>query len=201
MTRILLADDSPHAQRMGEVILREEGYEVVSVTDGETAIRRLGDVDPDLVLADALMPARSGYAICEYVKASPAHRHTRVVLTAGMHEPLDEAEAGRVRADGLLRKPFEASVMMELVRPLIESAAAARQAIEDLTHFWVQPVEPAPAEPPVEASPEPAPAESPAAADPDPERVRAAVSLALDDAMTELVDKITERVLVALRPK
>ena len=43
MSRILLADHSPHAQRMGERILRDEGYEVATVTDGETALLRLKD--------------------------------------------------------------------------------------------------------------------------------------------------------------
>jgi len=56
MSRILLADDSPHAQRMGERILREEGFEVVTVTDGETALIRLPDVDPDLIMADVFLP-------------------------------------------------------------------------------------------------------------------------------------------------
>ena len=58
MTRILLADDSPHAQRMGERILREEGFEVVTVTDGQTALMRLADVDPDVVFADVSLPRR-----------------------------------------------------------------------------------------------------------------------------------------------
>jgi CheY-like chemotaxis protein len=71
MNRILLADDSPHAQRMGERILREEGYEVVSVTDGETALLRLADVDPDVIIADVFLPGRSGMEICRYVKAHP----------------------------------------------------------------------------------------------------------------------------------
>ena len=52
MTRILLADDSPHAQRMGEQILSEEGFEVVTVSDGDSALLRLEDVDPDLVIVD-----------------------------------------------------------------------------------------------------------------------------------------------------
>ena len=75
MSRILLADDSPHAQRMGERILRDEGFEVVSVTDGETAMIRLSDVDPDLVLADAFLPRRSGLEICREVKTNPRFRH------------------------------------------------------------------------------------------------------------------------------
>ena len=73
MSRILLADDSPHAQRMGELILREEGYEVVTITDGATVLLRLPDVDPDLILVDVTMPTRSGYEICEFVKTSLRH--------------------------------------------------------------------------------------------------------------------------------
>ena len=61
MSVVLLADDSPHAQRMGERILREEGYEVVSLTDGETALVRMADVDPDLVIADIFLPGRNGF--------------------------------------------------------------------------------------------------------------------------------------------
>ena len=59
MSIILLADDSPHAQRMGERILRDEGFSVVSLTDGVTTVLRLTDVDPDLVIADVFLPGHS----------------------------------------------------------------------------------------------------------------------------------------------
>ena len=205
MSRILLADDSPHAQRMGERILREEGFEVVTVTDGETALIRLKDVDPDVVLADVFLPIRSGYEICQYVKSHARHSHARVVLLAGLLEPVDEAAASRVGSDAVLKKPFEASVVVALVRPLAEAAQAAREA-------RVEPV--VDETPEVESEPEPAiaetvpeiPAETIAEAAPeaapviavDPERVRAAVTVALDRAMPAMIDEITERVLVAL---
>src|SRR5437867_1917784 len=126
MSRILLADDSPHAQRMCELILREEGYEVVTITDGATVLLRLRDVDPDLILVDVTMPTKSGYEICEFVKTSLRHTHTRVVLVAGALDLVDEQEAQRVGADGVLKKPFEASVVLETVKPLLDSAATAR---------------------------------------------------------------------------
>src|SRR5258708_27052290 len=113
MSRILLADDSPHAQRMGELILREEGYEVVTITDGATVLLRLRDVDPDLVLVDVTMPTKSGYEICEYVKSSVEHPHTRVVLLAGAMDPVDEREVRRVHADRVIKKPLEASMVIE----------------------------------------------------------------------------------------
>lgn len=203
MSRVLLADDSPHAQRMGESILREEGFEVVTVTDGETALVRLPDVDPDVILADVFLPQRSGFEICRRVKTDPALRHTRVVLTAGALEPLDEEETRRVQADATLRKPFEASVVIDIIRPLILAAQADREAMT------VARAGPAAAsspkrqeEPPVAPQPElPVAASPPADAAPevDPERVRAAVTVALDAAFPSLIEEITEKVLHSLR--
>src|SRR5919206_3064684 len=120
MTRILLADDSPHAQRMGERILREEGFEVVTVTDGQTALMRLADVDPDVVFADVSLPRRTGYEICREIKNTPRHRHIRVVLTAGLLEHFDDAQAVAVRGDAVLKKPFEASAVVATIAPLVE---------------------------------------------------------------------------------
>jgi CheY-like chemotaxis protein len=125
MSIILLADDSPHAQRMGERILREEGFAVVSLTDGETALLRMGDVDPDLVIADAFLPGRDGFDLCRQVKAR--FKHVRVVLTAGLLESFDEDDARRAGCDAVLRKPFEASVVMETILPLIHDAQLARE--------------------------------------------------------------------------
>ncbi len=170
MSRILLADDSPHAQRMGERILREEGYEVVSVTDGDTALLRLQDVDPDLVLLDVFLPLKNGLDLCRFVKNNPRHRHARVVLTAGLLEPFDEEEARLAGCDAILRKPFEASLVLAAIQPLIAEAQAARVAV-------------AGAPPP----------------NIDPECVRAAVTIALDAAMPAMIDEITERVLIALK--
>src|SRR2546425_11262729 len=158
MSRILLADDSPHAQRMGELILREEGYEVVTITDGATVLLRLNDVDPDLVLVDVTMPTRSGYEICEFVKTSLRHLHTRVVLLAGAGDAVDEQEARRVKADGVLKKPFEASLVLAAVKPLLDAAAAARS----------------------ESPASPLPPSEQSRSGPDPELIRAAVTIALD---------------------
>lgn len=185
MSRILLADDSPHAQRMGERILLEEGYEVVTVTDGETALIRLGDVDPDVVLADVFLPVRSGYEVCQHIKAHPRYRHARVVLLAGPLEAVDEEELRRVGADGLLRKPFEASLMLETIRPLVEAARADRDQM------------PREAEPSVTL---PAPPRRPATPSVDPERVRAAVTLALDAALPALVEQLSQRLSAAVAP-
>lgn len=124
MSRILLADQSPHAQRMGERILREEGFEVVAVTDGDTALLRLNDVQPDLVIADVSLPGRSGYEIRDYVRNSGNHPATRVVLTAGPLASCDEEQLRQ--AGGFLRKPFEASALLAAIQPLLEGREPAK---------------------------------------------------------------------------
>ncbi len=180
MSRVLLADDSPHAQRMGESILREEGYEVVSLTDGETVLKRLDDVGPDLIVADAFLPGRSGLDICRHVRARPRHRHVRIVLTSGLLETLDENEARAAGSDAVLKKPFEASVVVQTLAPLAKEAEAAKA---------------------LAAGSQTAPPQHrlPTATELEAERVRAAVTLALDAAFPELVREIGDRVLLALK--
>jgi PleD family two-component response regulator len=190
MSRILLADDSPNAQRMGERILREEGFEVVSVTDGETAFLRLLDVDPDLVIADAYLPSRSGFELCSWIKNQASIRHIRVVLTAGILEPFDEEEARHAGSDAVLRKPFEASVVVDTIKPLIEAAQFARGLFGE--HMAEQRVAVAAAVAEAVAEERARPPEV------DPERVRAAITLALDAALPAMIEEITERVMIAL---
>src|SRR6201988_4172103 len=86
--------------------LKDQGIDVVAVGNGEAAVRKIADVRPDLVLADVFMPVRNGYEVCEYVKDDPALKHIPVILLVGAFDPLDEQEAQRVRADGVLKKPF-----------------------------------------------------------------------------------------------
>ena len=177
MSRVLLADDSPHAQRMGERILREEGFEVITVSDGDTAMLRLRDAEPDVVVADISMPGVSGYQICEYVKSQLTG--TVVVLTAGAMEPFDDAEIARVRPDATLKKPFEATLLLEvanrakLTRPKSDEAPETKAPVKPGRGVVVL----------------------------DPDQVRAAVTVALDAAMPGLVDQITEKVLLSLNLK
>jgi CheY-like chemotaxis protein len=187
MSRILLVDDSPHAQRMGERILSEEGYEVVTVSNADSALIRLDDVDPDVVLADTVMPGRTGYELCQYIKMSPRHKHVRVILTAGVLESFDDAQVKRTEADATLNKPFEASALIAAVKPLAEAAAEARAAAGG-------------AEAPGSAQPKPAPA-VPFVAVVDAEQVKAAVTVALDASFEKIVDEVARRVIVALQSK
>src|SRR5262249_46423781 len=106
VAKILVADDNSNIQKMVGLALKDQGIDVVAVGNGEAAVRKISDVRPDLVLADVFMPVRNGYEVCKFVKDDTALSHIPVILLVGAFDPLDEQEAQRVGADGVLKKPF-----------------------------------------------------------------------------------------------
>jgi CheY-like chemotaxis protein len=106
VAKILVADDNSNVQKTMALALADLGVEMFSVNNGEAAVRKLADVSPDLVLADIFMPVRNGYEVCEYIKKDSRFAHIPVILLVGAFDPLDEREAQRVGADGILKKPF-----------------------------------------------------------------------------------------------
>jgi len=106
VAKILVADDNSNIQKMVGLALKDAGIDVVAVGNGEAAVRKIADVRPDLVLADVFMPVRNGYEVCQFVKMDSSLSHIPVILLVGAFDPLDEQEAQRVGADGVLKKPF-----------------------------------------------------------------------------------------------
>jgi CheY-like chemotaxis protein len=169
MSRILLADDSPQALRLGEQILTAQGMEVVSVTDGAVAMRRLSDVNPDLFITDLFLPTKNGFEMARYMKAEPAFRDIPIVFAAAPADTFDEQDARNAGADAILRKPFEASGLLDTVQTLLEKRALWRKnSAGDVANAF------------------------------DRATIKAAVTLALDAAMPTLIEELTERVVMAL---
>jgi CheY-like chemotaxis protein len=116
--KILLADDSVTAQNMGRKILADAGYDVVTVNNGSAALKRITELKPDLIVLDVYMPGYSGLEVCQKLKDSEETAHIPVLLTVGKLEPFKPEEARRVRADGHIVKPFEASELLTAITRL-----------------------------------------------------------------------------------
>jgi CheY-like chemotaxis protein len=134
-----VADDNSNIQKMVALALKDEGIDVVAVGNGEAAMRKIPDLRPDLVLADIFMPVRNGYEVCEFVKSDSRYMNTPVVLLVGAFDPLDEQETQRVRADGVLKKPFiPPDPLINMVKALL-----AKNGQKPLPVPAVTPVKPA----------------------------------------------------------
>jgi CheY-like chemotaxis protein len=147
VSRILVADDNSNIQKMVALALKDEGIDVVAVGNGEAAMRKIPDLRPDLVLADIFMPVRNGYEVCEFVKSDARYMGTPVVLLVGAFDPLDEQETQRVRADGVLKKPFvPPDPLVNMVKALLAKSSGQK-------HMGI----PAPIPPKAAAPPQAAP--------------------------------------------
>jgi CheY-like chemotaxis protein len=128
VAKILVADDNSNIQKMVGLALKDQGIDVVAVGNGEAAVRKISDVRPDLVLADVFMPVRNGYEVCKYVKDDSSLAHIPVILLVGAFDPLDEQEAQRVGADGVLKKPFvPPDPLISMVKSALQRAANLAQ--------------------------------------------------------------------------
>jgi CheY-like chemotaxis protein len=114
----LLADDSVTAQNMGRKILADAGYEVITVNNGSAALKRIAETKPDLIVLDVYMPGYSGLEVCQRLKDSNDTARIPILLTVGKLEPFKPEEAKRVRAEGFIVKPFEASELLTAVTKL-----------------------------------------------------------------------------------
>ena len=123
--KLLLADDSLTIQKVVELVLVHEDFEIKAVNDGELALEMLGTFHPDIVLADIEMPKLNGYQLCERIKGEFATANIPVILLAGAFEPFDEEYAKAVGADDFIIKPFESQELISKVKSLLVSAAPA----------------------------------------------------------------------------
>jgi DNA-binding response OmpR family regulator len=155
---LLLADDSAAVQKVIELTFADEGMEVVSVGDGQTALEKLESVTPDVVLADAFMPGLNGYDLCRSMKGDHRFAQIPVMLLVSSFAPFDEAEAHRAGADDIMTKPFQSiRQLVSRVDSLLSStgpkvASATNRPTDDAIHFESHepiPVEVEPDEPKV----------------------------------------------------
>jgi CheY-like chemotaxis protein len=116
--KVLLADDSVTAQNMGRRILVEAGYEVITVNNGSSALKKVTESKPDLIVLDVYMPGYGGLEVCQRIRESQETARIPVLLTVGKLEPFKAGEAQRVRADAFIVKPFEASELLTALTKL-----------------------------------------------------------------------------------
>jgi DNA-binding response OmpR family regulator len=125
--KLLLADDSLTIQKVVELVLADEHFEIKTFIDGEQALAAIESFGPDIVLADIDMPKLNGYRLCEEIKKNASTVHIPVILLAGAFEPFDENYAKSIGADDYIIKPFESQELISKVKSLLVSTGPASE--------------------------------------------------------------------------
>ncbi len=127
--RLLLADDSPTIQKVVNLTFTDEGFEVTTVGDGDSALSFIRASRPDIVLLDVNMPGANGYDICYEMRQHEELREIPVILLVGSFEPFDELQASTVKANAYLTKPFQSiRQLIAQVNELLDASGAVDAA-------------------------------------------------------------------------
>ncbi|MBX3320727.1 MAG: response regulator [Nitrospira sp.] len=119
MPKILIADDSIAVRKVAERLLTEAGLGVTLAANGEEALAYLTKERPDVVVSDVIMPDKSGYEVCAFVRGNPTLATTPVLLISGIVNDEVTKQAESCRADGVLKKPFQGTSLKDRVLELM----------------------------------------------------------------------------------
>ncbi|MGY6553728.1 MAG: response regulator transcription factor [Wenzhouxiangella sp.] len=118
-TRVLIADDEPNIVISLEYLMRREGHEVSVARDGDEALDMIRRAPPDLVLLDAMMPGKSGFEVCQAVRADQALSGVRIIMLTAKGRETDQAKGKALGADDYIIKPFSTRELAERVRQML----------------------------------------------------------------------------------
>ncbi|MGZ4874536.1 MAG: response regulator [Candidatus Angelobacter sp.] len=134
---VYFIDDSATMREVIKIAFRRENINVVACHDAATALAEIETARPDIVITDVIMPDKDGYDVCQHIKSHPDLAKTPVILMSGVVNRAVAEKAFAVKADELLRKPFQPQDLIARVKHLLKSngapvptpAAAANAAV------------------------------------------------------------------------
>src|SRR5215471_2555488 len=162
---VYFIDDSATMREVIKIAFRRENINVVACHDANTALTEIETAKPDIVITDVIMPDKDGYDVCQHIKSHPALARTPVILMSGVVNRAVAEKAFAVKADELLRKPFQPQDLIARVKHLLKpngvpaptpaAAANAAVALSSIFSAAAAPIPPrsvpAPAPPPQRA--------------------------------------------------
>ena len=122
--KVLIADDEQNIVISLEFLMKREGFEVVVANDGEEAIRRIRADQPDLVLLDVMMPHKSGFEVCQAVRADERVQATKILMLTAKGRETDVAKGLALGANAYMTKPFSTRELVQKVAELLGETSA-----------------------------------------------------------------------------
>jgi DNA-binding response OmpR family regulator len=122
--KVLIADDEPNILISLEFLMKREGYAVSVARDGHEALAAIQRERPDLVLLDVMMPGKTGFDVCQAVRADETLATVKIVMLTAKGRDTDVAKGTALGADAYVTKPFSTRELAEKVRQLLAGGAA-----------------------------------------------------------------------------
>ncbi|KWR89519.1 response regulator [Cupriavidus sp. IDO] len=121
--KVLVIDDSSTIRRTAEIFLSQAGCQVLLAEDGFEALAKVGDMHPDLIFCDILMPRLDGYQTCSLIKKSPRFHAIPVIMLSSRDGVFDRSRGRLVGAQDHLAKPFTREALLQAVESCLPRLA------------------------------------------------------------------------------
>jgi len=128
---VYFIDDSATMREVIKIAFRKENMHVITCADASSALAQFAEKAPDAVITDVIMPDKDGYEVCQYIKQSEQLGRTPVILMSGVVNRAVAEKATAVRADELIRKPFQPHDLVARVKALLAGSSSSLRAEED----------------------------------------------------------------------
>ncbi|HYL68090.1 MAG TPA: response regulator [Candidatus Limnocylindria bacterium] len=116
---VYFIDDSATMREVIKIAFRKENIHVITCPDAASALAQFGEAAPDAVITDVIMPDKDGYEVCEFIKQHEQLGKTPVILMSGVVNRTVAEKAMAVKADELIRKPFQPQDLIIRVKNLL----------------------------------------------------------------------------------
>lgn len=123
MPRILIVDDEPNIVLALELLMKKEGYEVLSVDDGQKALDAVSTFRPDLILLDIMMPKMDGYEVCQQIRMDASNKNIAVIMLTAKGREVEKEKGLALGADYYITKPFSTREVVAKVREIVQGEA------------------------------------------------------------------------------
>ncbi|GHE31979.1 twitching motility response regulator PilG [Vulcaniibacterium thermophilum] len=120
--KVMVIDDSKTIRRTAETLLKREGCEVVTATDGFEALAKIADTHPDIIFVDIMMPRLDGYQTCALIKNNQMFKSTPVIMLSSKDGLFDKARGRIVGSEQYLTKPFTREELLDAIRKYVNHA-------------------------------------------------------------------------------
>lgn len=117
--KILIADDEQNIVISVEFLLKREGFQVAVAGDGQEALDKIRADRPDLVILDVMMPHKTGFDVCQEVRADPELKGLRILMLTAKGRDTEMAKGLALGADGYMTKPFATRDLVAQVKKLL----------------------------------------------------------------------------------
>jgi DNA-binding response OmpR family regulator len=116
---VLIVDDAPNIVLSLEFLMKKEGYNVRSVSNGEEAMEAIAEKTPDLILLDVMMPRKDGYEVCQELRANQDWKNIKIIMLTAKGRDVEREKGLALGADDYITKPFATQELVEKVKTLL----------------------------------------------------------------------------------